>query len=212
MTIFPVLRSLPVIAVAGYAQSGKTTCARYLVGKGFTEYNFATALKDILARVYHIPLPDWSDSQVKVTPHPHLNGLTPRRVLQLIGTEGFRNLIDQDTWVNCLARDVMYDCGGGTLGIDGPTKVVIGDLRFKSELAFLRAHGASVLYVSSNRVVGDKSHQSEAELEFIREDADMLVHNDGTLQELFSCLDKLYEGWQVFAPEAAARPSQGSLL
>ena len=178
----------PVVAIAGYAGAGKSTASRYFKEFGSKTFSFAAPIKEILSRVYDIPIEIFSDPVQKLVPHENLNGLTPRRAMQLIGTEGFRNLIDVDTWTKCFERDAakfIIQCPEIQL-------VVVDDLRFLTEKSCIDRHQSTAIYINNPKVVQQYNHQSEAELEQIRCMPDVItINNDGTFDQLFARLAEI---------------------
>lgn len=101
-----------IIGLTGRKRSGKSTAARYLVeDHGFTELSFAEPLKrmalavnpiigfrstpDGVQRVYLSDVVHEIGWECAKDEYPEV-----RRFLQLLGTEGVRDHIGQDTWVN----------------------------------------------------------------------------------------------------------------
>lgn len=163
-----------IVALAGYAGSGKTTASNYFIDRGYHVLSFATPIKTVLSLVYDVPLEHFINPELKAQPHINLNGKTPRQAMQLIGTEGFRNLIDVYTWTKHLERSAdKYmrqnpTCSG----------ICIDDLRFDSEYEMLRHHNATILYIEVPDQLKPFNHQSENELEAMRGKADGLIIND----------------------------------
>lgn len=133
-----------LIGVTGYAQAGKDTTADYLVANyGYTKLAFAGLLKD-LALVLNPCIPWETDRKTEARPvgyHPVVN--TPladlverlgwesakqhgevRRFLQVLGTEGVRDHLGEDAWVDALLMQ------WGDLGCPD---AVISDVRFPNE-------------------------------------------------------------------------------
>ena len=111
-----------IIMISGKQGSGKSRLAKdlnaYLSGERQAVYRtrFAKVLYEMhnniveIGRGYGINIPD-------------KNGT----LLQFIGTEWMRNTIDEDAWVKCVEKDLVYakNCGNDF--------VIIDDLRFHNE-------------------------------------------------------------------------------
>lgn len=158
---------MKVIGLLGGAASGKSTIGDYLVHKyGARKYSFAFPLKEIVRRAF-----DLTDNQVfgsqpfKETVDPRYN-VSPRWLLQRLGTEGIRSVLGEDFWwQNCLDR----------LAEDDPTIAVIEDFRFQNEVnGFLSLNiNVDPAYPIVNiwrieapgkrATAADPDHQSEAE-------------------------------------------------
>jgi hypothetical protein len=100
---------------------------------------------------------------------------TPRRILQLAGTECMRQGYDQDIWARTLERRAVTD---------PDTSVVIGDVRFPNEVDAVHRLGGIVVRVD-REVPGtaEDFHLSEIALADYR-GWDRIVRNDGSLDAL----------------------------
>lgn len=97
--------------------------------------------------------------------------VTPRWLLQYIGTECFRQIIHPNTWVNATYA-----------GINDGDNVVITDVRFPNEADAVKEHGGIVIRIS--RPVTDKvsdNHVSETALD--NYDFDYIINNDGSIDD-----------------------------
>lgn len=157
-------KGLGIIGLIGAAGSGKTSFADRLVSAyGFRSYSFAAPLKRLCAEQY-----GWDVEQLDSLPYkeeqaPGLAaGWTRRRVLQHIGTEGFRH-IDPEHWVKRALRE---------LGDLGP-RVVLPDVRFPNEVAALRSMGGVIVALHRHATAagtGASEHESEQLWRQIRPD------------------------------------------
>jgi hypothetical protein len=151
------------LGICGLTSAGKDTIADFLTtNHNFQRASFASILKDVVARVFLFDRdllegrtddsrawreqPDayWSEKLGKP-------GLSPRRILQLWGTEVVRENFHQDMWVLALERDIL----SGKYG----SRVVITDCRFENEISMIHKLGGKVW-----RVQRGKQPSWEAEL------------------------------------------------
>jgi len=106
----------------------------------------------------------------------YLIKLTPRLILQLLGTEAGRNIIHPNIWVNALFADyVCDDCGAtecptdeedtGQMIHQSYPNWIITDMRFPNELEAVKARGGLTIRVNliGNEDTGD--HESETALD-----------------------------------------------
>jgi hypothetical protein len=130
--------------------------------------------------------------------------LTPRFVLQTLGTEGGRTCYN-NTWIDYAIRvaakidtgDYIYDARTGvrffrqTELAKPKSNVVISDVRFKNEVDAIQAVGGRIVKIArSGTGLGGAAgaHVSETEQDGI-DNYDALIENTGTLDELFSFVD-----------------------
>lgn len=100
-----------------------------------------------------------------------------RKLLQFIGTEMFRNLINRDIWVkNFISR------------IEPGTNYVVTDARFINEIECIKKHfGGKIMFIEVKRQgcdgvsVGIKNHESER----YSLPSDVILENNGTIEELY---------------------------
>lgn len=168
---------IKMIALTGYAGSGKTTAAKYLVeAHGFTLVKFAGPLKSMMRC---LGLGDREiEGDLKEQPCAILGGKTPRHAMQTLGTEWGRALIHSDLWVNAameMAADVL-DHGG---------RVVIDDMRFGNEVKAVKSNGGIIIRINRPGVGPVNAHTSESN--DIKPDYGIL--NDLGVQELCWIID-----------------------
>jgi hypothetical protein len=181
-----------IIGLCGLAGSGKTTIAKYLVEKhGFIELSFATCLKDVVAHIF-----DWDRKLLEGdTPESRrwretiddwwsirlgIPILTPRFILQYIGTDIMRNHFHPDIWISHLERKIQPNIN-----------YVITDCRFYNEIKMLHKYNAYIIKVLKNNIKYE-SHSSE--LLAIEIDDNLVnynINNDGTIGKLYLEIDKL---------------------
>ena len=161
----------PVIGFTGAARSGKDTAADYLLTllPGYVKASFADPLKD-MARI-GLGLSDeqlYGDDKHIIDPR---YGCSPRYIMQTLGTEWGRDLINSEVWLIAMADRVK----GNTL---------IPDVRFPNEANFVRERGILIHIVGRGGIEG--SHKSEEALPVL--EGDILVANDGDVERLFERL------------------------
>lgn len=168
-----------LIGISGLAGSGKDTCADHLCSQyGFGRDSFARPIKLFCKAAF-----GWSER--------HVNGdlkevvdpawqISPRRAMQLLGTECVRDTIHPDFWIKSME-----------LRLSGPT--VISDVRYPNEVEFvLRLGKVWRLQRQDRRACADPTHPSEtALLDWKQWSAE--IDNNGTIAELWAKVDKLME-------------------
>lgn len=163
-----------IIAFTGKRGSGKNTAAQALTEIGFKEMAFADPLREILMLVYGLTLEELNDPILKEKPLDRFPWRSPRDLMTVLGTQGFRDLVHQDTWVKALERRALQY-----------TNVVVTDVRFLTEAAMLKKNNAIIIrVVNPNRVDTDEvsQHRSETEMDAIV--PHVVIVNDGTIGQL----------------------------
>jgi dephospho-CoA kinase len=190
---------IKLIGICGQAGSGKDTISDLFESHGFTKIAFADPIKRSIMDWY-----GFSEEQV-FGPSEFRNkldkkvNLTPRFVLQTIGTEIARQ-IDELTWVNyamrvvdillnnrcvhyCQRRGVCH-----SIYTSPRIGVIISDVRFINEINNIKKHGGKVIKIvrdGSGLSGSSGKHQSENEMLNIPNDCfDLVIDNNGTLMDL----------------------------
>jgi hypothetical protein len=162
-----------IIGFHGAAGAGKDTAASFLMGRphNFIRLAFADKLKIGCKAIFGL-----TDSQVFGQDKDKIDrywNLTPREILQRVGTECFRNTFDSDIWVKAALREVdakWYD-------------YVITDVRFPNEATAIKALGGRVFCISRANAPGlSMAHVSESALRDWPFDG--VIENNGSLEDL----------------------------
>ena len=183
-----------IIGVAGQFRQGKDMASDHLASRlGLSRDAFAYGVKRVFCEYFGVDIDFLERWKVVDEPPPGFL-LSVRRSLQFIG-DGFRSIKD-DVWVDALF-------------LRTPNKVVISDIRYKNELAAVRANGGLNLLVYRPGFLNDDPNGSEAQIRpFVehflstgkegRVDSkgefglvDFFVINDGGLDDLYGKLDDL---------------------
>lgn len=123
--------------------------------------------------------------------------LTPRLILQRLGTDCGRDMIHPNIWVNALFADYrpLDDTKRASMGnvidySDCPfPSWIITDVRFPNELEALKARNGLSIRVNTNRAGIVSNHESETALD----DAtfDYVIDNNGTMEELIEMVREI---------------------
>lgn len=148
-----------IIGLAGSKGTGKSTVAKYLEeNHGFTRMSFADPIRDMLC---HLGVTRREMNFEKETPLPRFNGKTPRQMMQTLGTEWGRGMVDQDIWTAHMGRRLT-----AIMALDNgryEALVVIDDVRFDDEAAMIERMGGETFLLRRRGVVdrGRDMHASE---------------------------------------------------
>ena len=172
-----------IIALSGKLGSGKTTIAKRLVSEhGFRKISFAGPLKEACRAIF-----GFTDEQLYGSLKKEIDpfwGLSPGRVLQLVGTELFRVHFDSEVWVKSLIRTVQ---------LEQNIAWVVDDMRFPNELEAIKKLGGVLIRVERPEAVldaRDLAHPSETSLDNYK-DWSFVISNDGSMEELIDQVDRL---------------------
>ena len=183
---------MKLIGITGPARSGKDTIGDMLCDNyPMFPIGFADALKNAAATLLNrseremhglddfdreLILPEW--------------GFSTRHFLQVLGTEGCRKLFREDFWINRVKIEIK-----------GHDNVVITDVRFENEAAFVREMGGEVWHVTRDTAFNSgldqeaKAHASEVGVKFVPL-KDYLILNDGTLDNLWERVEWLWTQYE----------------
>ena len=195
-----------IIAISGLIGSGKDTVADYLVNlHEFRRESFAGNLKNAMCEIFgwdremlegrskssrewREQVDEWWAKRLGI---PHL---TPRWILQHVGTDVIRGQFHDDMWLASLENKLRKT----------DDDIVISDVRFKNEVKMLKDLGAVCVEVTRGdrpawyqyALEGDtkkletlKVHRSE--YDWIGTKFDATLDNNGTLDELYKQVEDL---------------------
>lgn len=146
-----------LLCVCGFQGSGKDTFSNYLVSNyDFVKFSFASATKDILSilfdwnrellegdtkesREFRETVDSWWSDKLGIP------NLTPRKTLQLIGTELFRKQFNHDIWLTCVERKIISQ-----LESNPNSNIIISDCRFPNEIKMLKNLGFKLIHIKRN--------------------------------------------------------------
>jgi hypothetical protein len=172
-----------IIGLAGKKSSGKTTAANILKEKRkYTVLNYADALKGLCSDMFEIPM-DYFTSEYrkehetiniklsratikeilkrsrvavysdKVFGLSDTIAVTPRQLLQLVGTDIFRKHVDTEYWVKLLEYK---------LDDFSSDNIIVADVRFNNEAAMVQRNKGSVILIERPmNAISLDSHASE---------------------------------------------------
>lgn len=197
-----------IIGICGFQGSGKDTIGNYLISKyNFVRYSFATEVKDVLSCLFkwdremleglteetraqrNIVDEWWSDALA-------IPNLTPRMMMQRIGTDLFREHFNDNIWVKITEKKI----------IDNSDKnIVITDCRFPNEIKMIRDCGGIIIHVyrtlptwfqdfKENKI--NEEYKEKAlenihisEISWITEHFDYSIENTDSIEKLENIID-----------------------
>ena len=203
-----------LIGVVGFLGSGKGTVGDILIqDKNYYRLSFADAVKDAVSVIFNWPREMLEgDSMESRAFRESTDGfwserfgyaVTPRYMLQLMGTEAGRDVFHNDIWIYTLENRMR-----------GKEDVVIPDVRFPNEINFIKSKGGKVIRIKrgpepewyntalqdNNKSVIETPYMSIkypdihfSEWAWIGQEFDHEIENDGTLSELKTKVNMILE-------------------
>ncbi len=163
---------------------------------------WAGKLKQIASILTGIPVEKFEDQEFKKTNMPpewstfyesdypwegevYEIPLTVREFLQRLGTDGLRDKLHKNVWINALMSDykeVTYKFEEDNKTVSSYPNWIIADTRFINEANAIKEKGGIVIRVERPGVDPANLHESETSLD--NYDFDYVIVNDGSLEDL----------------------------
>ncbi len=165
------------VGLTGLPGVGKDSVADVLVRThGFARMSVASPLKDALVAMLGLNRADLEDPAVKEQEIPWI-GKSPRQLMQTLGTEWGRGLVHPDLWLRLAERRLV-----NYRRISA--NVVVTDVRFPKEAAWLRANGGELWHILRKNAPNVVNiHASNIPLAVLP-GADSVIANDEGLDQL----------------------------
>lgn len=186
---------IKLIGISGKISSGKDQVGEYIqeLVEDFKIKKFAYKLKLITSILTGIPVEDLEKREVKdsflgsewnyMLDSKVEGQMTVRVFMQKLGTEGLREGVHKNIWVNALFSD--YTPGEGW---------IITDTRFPNEAQAIKDRGGVVIRVNRPGIFsGD--HPSETSLDEWQ--FDYIITNDGALEDLKQKVSNCLNTFQI---------------
>jgi hypothetical protein len=173
---------MTLIGLVGTKGVGKDTVGDYLTG--YTKRAFATSIKQACAILFDLSPHIFEGDDKELCDKRH--GMSPRQMLQLVGTDFFRDKVDADFWIHHFKHWYSQHVSDN---------IVVTDLRFQNEVDAIKALGGIVVRITRSHETGGRhtladthvTKQGVATLQGV----DYYVANDSTLEHLYAQIDKI---------------------
>jgi len=198
-----------IVGLAGKKHSGKDTAFEYLSNMnginpvrcafadilknicillfGFTNEQAFGDKKDELSQVEWKNIPQFIKDRY---PNSSKNKyLTFREIYQIVGTDIFRLMFDNDIWVKALFRKIFIP------GISF-NSIVITDVRFVNELNAIKEHNGGVFNIIRPNLHEDDQHASETSLDGYS-NWDGVIVNDSTIDDFGKKVQAVVGKWML---------------
>lgn len=216
-----------VYGIVGWIGSGKDTVANYIVDNysGWRRVSFARPLKDALSvifgwdrelldgiseesRAWREQVDPWWSERLQIP------SLTPRWILQHIGTDVMRNHFHNEIWIAAAEQQIQRH-------LDQGLNVIVSDCRFHNELKAIQKHNGNLIEIHRDSGVKPawltcairQNTASAEELEYLQKKkltmehlwpgihpsewswvglkTDYQIQNTGSLEQLYQSVDQL---------------------
>jgi hypothetical protein len=201
-----------IFGIVGLIGSGKSTVANHIVSTyKFEERSFAASVKSAVcsifgynasdiagitekSRAWREQVDEWWSARLGIP------DLTPRKILQLFGTNIMRNHFHDDIWIASLEKKLLNETNN----------IVISDVRFENEIECIRRMGGIIIrvkrddpvwladaYAVNNNLpnreeaLKNLEHVHPSEYGWVGSDIDYTIDNCGTVQDLKNSVDDL---------------------
>lgn len=192
-----------IVAILGHIGSGKDTAAKFFIDTAsFRKISFADSLKDALASIFL-----WDRFLLEGTTAESRNWrnkkdvywsnvlgfeVTPRKMMQQVGTDLFRNHFSPQIWVHSLSLKIQKS----------EQNIVVADVRFAEEYNILQSLGATFIrvnrtaptweHIALDALSGDElalqqlnaQNIHESEWRWLKFQCDHIIENTGTIAQL----------------------------
>lgn len=203
-----------IIGISGKKQTGKDTVGHIIeclcseldvtdMKKAFEEgmgesffskvisVKFADKLKDMVCLLIGCSSEDLEDERFKNTQLDDIwwkegEPITPRIMLQKLGTDAIRNHFHKDTWVNATLVDYDKQHMFRPMNENELPLWIVTDMRFPNELKAIKDRNGITIRVNRLNIIQD-NHPSETALD--ESTFDYIIHNDGDMNDL---VDSVY--------------------
>lgn len=178
-----------IVGFTGPAKSGKDTSAKAissiiksLCNVNITMLSFASPIREI-GKLFGYTEEQMSNQELKETYlDNYITNVTPRKFMQLVGTDMFRNCLDKNIWVRLLESKIVEKIYPGQVEYlnNGsrwkPNKIYfITDVRFPNEAEAIKKHNGIVIRVNREQGISSakdawRKHESEIVMDEITPD------------------------------------------
>lgn len=193
-----------VIGFCGHAKAGKDTafagieeeCFKLIPIK-YHKLAFADPIREI-GRTFGFSQEEMTDQSLKEKTNEFWD-ITPRKFMQLVGSEMFRNVFRKDCWIKLAEKKILDFKKECESYVDSLKKqkaylpgihqiIIISDVRFENEAKMIKDSGGFIFKIRRDNgdqasSIGVKNHESEAAIDKIQ--FDLLIDNDCASAEEF---------------------------
>ena len=194
-----------IIGLCGLIGSGKNTVAEHLMKThDYVGVSFAETLKDAAACIFGWDREMLEGATSEARDERELKDewwserlgfdVSPRYMLQFMGTEVMRNNLHTDIWALATEKRILEMQQHYPM-----LNFVISDVRFPNEVAMIRRLNGKICHVRRGELPEwfgqNPEHIHASETAWNNEFFDATIYNDGTIEELKTTIDNLLKPW-----------------
>lgn len=166
-----------IIGIVGYKGSGKDAMADYLVEHfQFEKMAYADPIKDVCAQLFDLDDDYFNKRDLKEKKLDFWE-LSPREILQKVGTDLFRKHFDQEFWVKLMENKIQ-----NKLVKYPDMNIVCSDVRFQNEADLVKKLGGKIIFIDRFDSIQDTHEAEQCNISNI----DFIIENKGTLQDYYT--------------------------
>lgn len=175
-----------LIAICGFKHNGKDVIADYICDKyGYKNLKISQTLKSAVKILF-----SFTDEQIESNEKDIIDenwNITPRKVLQFIGTEVMQYKI-QELFPDIKRNFWIKTFISKNLNKNDNPNIIISDLRFLHEYEELKKYNVFIIRVERDSIKNNDTHTSE--FEHLNIPTDIVIKNNGTINDLYKEIDK----------------------
>lgn len=180
-----------VIGVHGPLNGGKDTVGNYIMAAckhSFIRYAFAKPIKEACKVMFGFTHQQMEDRILKEQVDEFW-GFSPRKAMQLLGTEYGRGLLREDIWIKRAELEVKEN-------LRSNITTIITDVRFQNEADWIRAQpNMMLIYLQVPNLKRDEKYQHSSENGIDLLESDKVIINDKSLgiNNLYNQIDQIFK-------------------
>ena len=175
-----------IIGILGRKIHGKDTIADMICKKyAFRKISFADPLKEGCRNIFGL-----TEEQlygIKKDVIDEYWKVTPRSLIQFVGTDLLRNQFCDLIWIKLLEKKLIHNSA---------INFVISDIRFQNELDMLKKHGAIIIKVHRPGLPNEDNHISEVGIDNVT-GFDEYILNDSSIDMLYYKVDQILKHYKT---------------